>query len=363
MLAGVVNRCYTARTPSRLAGRVAGEEKEGSGLDGIALRGRRADCASDVVFVFPGQGTLQAGMGFDLYRTFSSVRDSVDAASARSGLQLSDLLRRGSAERLAAPDVAQIAVVALSIGLFRELQAAGVHPAGVAGHSAGEFSALVAAGVLDGEAAIDLVVARGRAMAAASLRHDGVMAAVTGLTPSTIEQLCVSEVAAGEVVIAAHNSPVQVVVSGERSAVACVLAAARKAGALRVDVLSLRGAFHSPLVAEAGTAMEPLFLDLTLRAPACPLVSSVTGAPVTDVEKYRAWLITQMTGPVRWSKAMHSLLQHGARLVVEVGASKVLGALARRHDPSLDVVSLVDARACARFLSGRSSTPVAGVST
>jgi [acyl-carrier-protein] S-malonyltransferase len=328
--------------------------------DGMIYEGATSVVAG-AVFLFPGQGTLRAGMGCDLYRSCAAVRGCIDAAASSSGLPLLDLMSRGPAARLAAPDVAQLAVVALSLGLLRHLDAAGIRPAAVAGHSAGEFSALVAAGVLDERDAVELVVARGRAMADASLRRAGGMVAITGMRAGEVEALLTLESGDESMVVAACNSPIQFVVSGEVAAVERVAAAARRSGALRVDSLAVGGAFHSPLMAPAQHAVEPLIRRLPMRSPGCTLVSSITGDVVTDVEDHRMHLIRQITSPVRWADAMGTIKRRDAQLVVELGPGRVLSALARRSDPSVRVVSLQDAQSCERFVSAYRAVAAAEV--
>jgi [acyl-carrier-protein] S-malonyltransferase len=300
-------------------------------------------------FMFPGQGSLDAAAGRELFRSIESVRDAVDTASARSGIDIADLLCRGSAEELSATDVAQVTVFAISIGVWQHLRAHGVRPWAVMGHSAGEFTALAAAGVIDVATALDLVVERGRAMAAAAAAlSPGAMAAVGGLPVDTVRQLC-DEVPG--CVVANENSPIQTVVSGTAEAVEELSVLARRRGALRVDRLVVGGAFHSPLMKPARRAMSPLLRAVPLHPPQCVVISSVTGGIVEDVESYRPHLCAQITRPVRWVRAMAAARLHGAGPFVQVGPGRVLASLARSCDRAADVRAARDGPTCAAVIA------------
>jgi [acyl-carrier-protein] S-malonyltransferase len=299
-------------------------------------------------FMFPGQGSLDAGVARELIRSVGSVRESVDAASARSGIDIAELLCRGSAEELSATHIAQVTVFAISVGVWQHLRAHGVRPWAVMGHSAGEFTALAAAGVIDVDTALELVVERGRAMADAAASSPGAMAAVGGLPVDTVRRLC-DEVAG--CVVANENSPIQTVVSGTVEAVEELSLLARRRGALRVDRLVVGGAFHSPLMKPARRAMSPLLRAVPLRSPQCVVISSVTGGIVEDVESYRLHLCAQITRPVRWVRAMAAARLHGARPFVEVGPGRVLSSLARSCDRSADVRAARDGPTCAAVIA------------
>jgi [acyl-carrier-protein] S-malonyltransferase len=284
----------------------------------------------DPVFVFPGQGSQHPGMGRDLAGCDSTARALLPAAERATGLPVYELMTRADAATIADPEIAQLLVFVWSTVLHRQLDEEGVRPGAVAGHSLGEYSALVACGSLDWEAALSIVSARGRAMAEAARRQPGTMAALVGLDSETVSALCI-RVCQGEAfaVIANHNSPRQTVVSGTADAIAGVIEAARTAGALRAKQLPVGGAYHSPLMTAAEDSLAPLLMAAPLRPPETPLVSSLTGQPVTDIEAYRGQLLRQVTKPVRWQAAVASLVEHGARTFVEVGPGRVLTGLGR----------------------------------
>jgi [acyl-carrier-protein] S-malonyltransferase len=284
----------------------------------------------DPVFVFPGQGSQHPGMGRDLAGCNLGAQGLLSAAERATGLPVHELMTRANAATIADPEIAQLLVFVWSTVLHRQLDEEGVRPAAVAGHSLGEYSALVASGSLDWEAALTIVAARGRAMAEAARRQPGTMAAVVGVGADTVSTLC-WQVCRGEAfaVVANHNSPRQTVVSGTVDAVAEVVEAARSAGALRAKQLPVGGAYHSPLMTAAEDDLAPLLMAAPLRPPEIPLVSSLTGQPVTDVDVYRGQLLRQVTKPVRWQAAVGSLVEHGAQTFVEVGPGRVLTGLDR----------------------------------
>jgi [acyl-carrier-protein] S-malonyltransferase len=315
-----------------------------------------------LVFVFPGQGSQHPGMAGDLHRALPDVRAVVEQASDLAGLPLAQLMARGPAERLAACDVAQVAVVAVSLGLLAHVRAAGVEAAIVMGHSAGEYSALVAAGVMDVETALHVVVERGRAMAAAARERTGAMAAITGMRAGAVERLCDDPAFAGRVTVAAYNAPGQVVVSGACAAVDGLATAARDEGATRVDRLNVGGAFHSPLMQPARRALVPVLAHTILEPARCTLVSSISGSVVADPQQHRAALVDQLTSPVRWTEAVATAARHGGRHFVELGPGRVLSALVRMCDRAADVSSVRDVPSCARYLAGHSAPAAMSVS-
>jgi len=281
-------------------------------------------------FVFPGQGSQHPGMGHNLAGCSPGALALLPAAERATGLPVRELMTRANAATIADPEIAQLLVFVWSSVLHRQLDEEGVRPAAVAGHSVGEYSALVACGSLDWEEALTVVTVRGRAMAEAARRQPGTMAAVSGLSAETVAQLC-CRVCRGEefAVPATLNSPRQTVVSGTVDAVASVVEAARSAGALRAKLLPVGGAFHSPLMTAAEDNLAPLLMATPLRPPHTPLVSSVTGQLVTDIEAYRGQLLRQITRPVRWQATVGSLVAQGVRTFVEVGPGRVLAGLGR----------------------------------
>ena len=299
-----------------------------------------------VALLFPGQGSQYPQMGRDVARC-PRGRSLIAEAEAISGLPLADLMSTADAVRLADPEVAQLSVLVHSLALLDQVQAAGVRPTVVAGHSLGEYSAMVAAGMLDVPTAIRLVSARGRAMAAAARHRDGTMGAVVGLPAEQVQELC-RTAPAQPVVVANVNSPRQLVISGVPEGVDTVLAAAQQAGALRAKRLRVGGAYHSPLMAPAAATMAARWDGVTLRPPRCRFVSSTTGQPVDDPGRQAAQMRDQVGAPVQWRGTLRVVADLLAgcspATVLEVGPGRVLAGLTREQAPHLRVVELLPGR-------------------
>ena len=299
-------------------------------------------------YLFPGQGSQFPGMGRELTAFGPDARALVDRAEAATGLPVHDLMHRADAARIADPHTAQVLVFVWSTVALRALQARGPQPDGVAGHSLGEYTALVACDALSWEEALRLVSARGRAMAAAAARRPGAMGAVVGIPAGTVGEFCADASRGDEIAVVANlNSARQCVVSGTVDAVEAVLATATTAGALRARRLPVGGAYHSPLMLPAEQELAPLLRGTTLRTPRVPMVSSLTGAPVTDIAAYADALTRQVTSPVRWLDTVRALA--GSADFVEVGPGRVLAGLGRetlrgaRFRGALDAVRTVGA--------------------
>lgn len=302
-------------------------------------------------FVFPGQGSQHPGMARDLTVCGAAPRDLVGQAEQVSGLDLTGLMSTADAAALADPEVAQLLVFVSSSVLLAELAERGARPAIVAGHSLGEFTALVACGSLEWRAALELVAHRGKAMAAAARARPGAMGAVVGLTQAQVRQLCDETGAAGGTLVLANiNSARQTVVSGSPELVDAALDAARAAGAIRARRIPVGGAYHSPLMAPARDSLAPLLRQAPLSPPRAPFVSSVTGDLVTDIDAYREQLLDQVTQPVRWHDGVRSLAAAGAGEFVEVGPGRVLTGLGRETARGARHLSALEA------LRGRSGT-------
>jgi [acyl-carrier-protein] S-malonyltransferase len=295
-----------------------------------AARGGGAEPATRHAFLFPGQGSQEVGMGADLLGHSPRLRGLITRAEELTGRDLAGPMLTGPQARLNDTVAAQLAIFALSLSLAELLTARGIHPAVVAGHSLGEYAALVSAGWLDIDDALGAVAERALAMAACCAAHDGAMAAILGLAPETIEQLCRDD--PGIVVLANRNGPNQSVISGEPGSVGRVADAAIAHGALRAIGLPVTGAFHSPLMLEAEQRLAPVIARLRLRAGGPALVSSITGEVVDDVEDYRRALAGQITGPVIWDRATTTIRERGVDVFVEVGAGHTLAGLLRRVD-------------------------------
>ncbi len=274
-------------------------------------------------FVFPGQGAQFSGMGKELYESSPAARNLFDKADEILGFEISKIMFEGSDEELRQTKVTQPAVflhsVAAAVALGEEFR-----PDMVAGHSLGELSALVAAGVLDFEAGLRLVYARALAMQKACEAVPSTMAAVLGLTDEAVEGVC--EGIEG-VVAANYNCPGQVVISGTREAVQEACVKAKEAGAKRALPLAVGGGFHSPCMASAKEELQRAIEQTEFRAPRCPVYQNVDARPHTSPEEIKANLIAQLTSPVRWTQSVLAMVADGAEEFVELGPGKVLTGL------------------------------------
>lgn len=294
-----------------------------------------------VAFVFPGQGSQYAGMGRDLASRYPEARRVFDEADRVLGFSVSEMCFQGSPDDLALTRNTQPAVLATSVAVFEVLRALGVRPGIVAGHSLGEYSALVAAGSLGFAEALRLVRARGDLMQRAVPPGVGTMAAVIGLGRGTVERCCraACEAGAGEVEPANFNAPDQIVVSGEAAAVVKAGELCSEAGARRVIPLKVTGPFHSRMMAPAAVAFEAELAKVEMLDPTVPCVCNVTGRAARSAPEVRALLARQMCSPVLWEESVRFMWQAGARVFVEVGPGKALAGLVRRIVPEAAVVA------------------------
>jgi [acyl-carrier-protein] S-malonyltransferase len=283
-------------------------------------------------------------MGLDWADFDEAAADLYQWASACLGWDLTETLRTATADELRQTYIAQPAIFCVSVAAFRALEAAGVErPAYVAGHSLGEFSALVAAGALSFEAGITLVARRAEAMQRAADAHPGSMSSVMGLSAEGVE-MAMEAAAQGQVLAVANdNAPGSVVASGEWAALERLPAAAKELGAKRVMPLNVGGAFHSPLMASAIDAFRPHLAAAPLRDPAIPVVANATAEPVTSGEELRELLARQLTGRVRWTESVRRMAALGVDTFVEVGPGTVLGGLIKRTVDGVRVLSAADA--------------------
>ena len=274
-------------------------------------------------YVFPGQGSQFPGMAKDLYEGNADIRRMFDRADEILGFCITDIMFNGTAEDLKQTKVTQPAIFLHSVALA--LSQPEFKPDMVAGHSLGEFSALVAAGAMDFEDGLKLVSIRADAMQKACELVPGTMAAVLALDSDKIEEICAQ--VDGVVVAANYNCDGQVVISGEREAVdkACVLL--KEAGARRALTLPVGGAFHSPLMEPAAAELAEGIEKTAFREPICPVYQNVTALPATDPGQIKANLLAQLTSPVRWTQTVKNMLSDGADHFVESGPGKVLQGL------------------------------------
>ena len=293
---------------------------------------------TDTAFLFPGQASQAVGMGKDLCEAFPLARELFDMADETLGFGLTAICFDGPMEALSKTSVTQPAVFLHSVVCARLLAEKGVTPTIVAGHSLGEYSALVTAGVLDLQAALQLVRRRGELMQEAGMVRPGAMAAILGVDDADLVSLCAAD--AGIVVAANFNAPGQVVISGESEAVARVGVAAGEAGAKRVIDLPVSGAFHSELMQPAAEEMTQFLQAAEFKNPSVPVITNVTAAPETDAGRLQELLVAQITAPVRWTDSVKAVVASGVTDACEVGPGAVLKGLVRRIDRSVQVQTM-----------------------
>ncbi|MBQ7259160.1 MAG: ACP S-malonyltransferase [Paludibacteraceae bacterium] len=284
-------------------------------------------------FVFPGQGSQFPGMCKDLYDAHEEAREICQAADRLLGFSLTDVMFGGSAEDLKQTKVTQPAVFLHSVVAQRLMTIE--KPDMVAGHSLGEFSALVACGALRFEDALLLVSARAQAMQAACEANPGTMAAVIGLDDEKVVEIC--QTIDGMVVGANFNCPGQVVISGEIEAVEAACVALKEAGARRALRLNVGGAFHSPLMQPAAEELKAAILKTEFRKPFCPIYQNVTAKAETEPEIIRENLLKQLTAPVRWTQSVQNMIADGANEFYEFGPGDVLKGMIRKINPDVQV--------------------------
>lgn len=277
-------------------------------------------------FVFPGQGSQFPGMGKDLYDNSPLAKELFDKADEIIGFKISDIMFNGTAEDLKQTNVTQPAVFLHSVIAFKTL--AEVQPDMVAGHSLGEFSALVANGVLTFEAALKLVAIRASAMQKACELQPGTMAAVLALADEKVEEISAEITSEGDVVVAAnYNCPGQLVISGTTKGIEIACERMKAAGAKRALPLPVGGAFHSPLMAPAKAELEQAILATEFKTPTAPVYQNVVARAVTDPKEIQQNLIAQLTGAVKWTQSVQAMVADGATHFTEVGPGKVLQGL------------------------------------
>ncbi len=285
-------------------------------------------------YVFPGQGAQYCGMGRDLYESNEEARMMFESANEILGFRITDIMFDGTAEELKQTKVTQPAVFLHSVILAKVL---GVEPVAVAGHSLGEFSALVVAGALSFEDGLRLVAKRAMAMQKACEMEQGTMAAVLALPDATIEAVC--ESVDGVVVAANYNCPGQLVISGAVEAVNEACAKMKEAGARRALPLPVGGAFHSPLMEPARRELAEAIENADFRTPICPIYQNVDAKPHTNPEEIKQNLVAQLTAPVRWTQIVENMSADGAVDFVELGPGKVLQGLISKISPDAVVES------------------------
>lgn len=288
-------------------------------------------------YVFPGQGAQFVGMGKDLYDTNAVAREMFERADEILGFRITDLMFAGTDEELKQTKVTQPAIFLHSVILAKSLEGE-LKPDMAAGHSLGEFSALVAAGALDFEDGLRLVSARAQAMQKACEQKPGTMAAVLALTDDKVEEICAQ--IDGVVVCANYNCPGQIVISGEIEAIDKACEAAKAAGAKRALKLNVGGAFHSPCMEPARAQLAEAIRDTEFHTPICPVYQNVDAKPHTDPAEIKDNLVAQLISPVRWTQTVRNMIMDGATEFVEIGPGRVLQGLINKINRQVAVSGL-----------------------
>ncbi len=287
-------------------------------------------------YIFPGQGAQFPGMGQDLYEASPIAKELFDTANSILGFNITDIMFGEDAEALKQTQVTQPAIFLHSV-IMSKCLGENFQPNAVAGHSLGEFSALVAANALSFEDGLTLVHQRALAMQAACDQVPGTMAAVLGLEDEKVESICANT--EGIVVAANYNCPGQLVISGEKTAIAQACESMKEAGARRALPLPVGGAFHSPLMEPAREQLAEAISNTPFTSPICPVYQNVVAKGITNKEDIQNNLIAQLTAPVKWTQSVQQMAQDGVGEFIELGPGKVLQGLVKKIDRSLTTAS------------------------
>jgi [acyl-carrier-protein] S-malonyltransferase len=290
-------------------------------------------------YIFPGQGSQFPGMGKDLYEKFPLAKELFETANSLLGFRITDVMFTGTEEELKQTKITQPAIFLHSVILAKTLGDA-FQPTAVAGHSLGEFSALVASQALTFEDGLRLVAKRAHAMQKACEQNPSIMAAILNLDDKVVETICAEVSATGETVVPAnYNCPGQLVISGTLQGVSIACEKLKAAGAKRALMLPVGGAFHSSLMEPARKELETAINSTHFSQPICPIYQNVNASPVTDPEEIKKNLIAQLTAPVLWTQTIQRMIANGIRCYVETGPGKVLQGLVKKINKDAEAIS------------------------
>lgn len=287
-------------------------------------------------YIFPGQGAQFVGMGLDLHDKFPKAKELFEQANTILGFSITDIMFHGTAEGLRETKVTQPAIFLHSV-ILSKVMGGSFKPDMVAGHSLGEFSALVANNTLSFEDGLKLVFQRAMAMQKACEMVPGTMAAVLRLDDEVVEEICCQT--EGIVVPANYNCPGQLVISGEIEAINVACEKLKEAGARRAMVLPVGGAFHSPLMEPASEKLAAAIENTEFSTPSCPIYQNVSSTAITSPDEIKKNLIAQLTAPVKWTQSVQNMFKDGATVFTEIGPGKVLQGLVAKIEPSVEVTS------------------------